>query len=359
MIRFACHGCHTSINAPDDKAGRTAVCPKCGQHMQIPPASRPPTSGHGSAPVAARVDAASKTRPSAGSGTEQITCPCCYREFDISPAEKATGATVECPGCETRFRPKSEVSPPPPPSVHEPAVAVAVPVESLATDTFADECVSCGLKMRLPDSYRGKPFQCPVCHVQFTPGLRSAAGSPPRQSDPADDARRGVQLPPQRPAPPPLISATGRDIEGAEVTVSGRMRPCPYCAEEIRVEAIKCRHCGESLVDQPGRRATSRTWPRIGGRRQPGRTVGRLIGIILMVIGALGFVGSCNMDTTVAVDPVPGAAAFGISLPSRVHNIGLMEQRREGMVLCGVMFLVGLVLANAYRFMPPEGPRED
>jgi len=33
--------------------------------------------------------------------------------------------------------------------------------------------------------------------------------------------------------------------------VSASMRTCPYCAEEVRVEAIKCRHCQSDLTAHP------------------------------------------------------------------------------------------------------------
>jgi hypothetical protein len=36
MIRFACPSCNRTLQAQDDRAGKTAQCPGCQQHMQIP-----------------------------------------------------------------------------------------------------------------------------------------------------------------------------------------------------------------------------------------------------------------------------------------------------------------------------------
>ena len=38
-------------------------------------------------------------------------------------------------------------------------------------------------------------------------------------------------------------------------------RRCPWCAETIRAEALKCRHCG-SILDASGARALSEPWLR-------------------------------------------------------------------------------------------------
>ena len=71
-------------------------------------------------------------------------------------------------------------------------------------------------------------------------------------------------------------------------------KACPYCAEEIRAEAVKCRHCGSFL--EPGARHLMEEWTRSSeGRMIAGVCAGlaRRFGIsvtvfrLAFVVGAL------------------------------------------------------------------------
>jgi phage shock protein PspC (stress-responsive transcriptional regulator) len=49
-------------------------------------------------------------------------------------------------------------------------------------------------------------------------------------------------------------------------------RPCPYCAEDVRAEAIKCRHCGSFL----GLRGSPNDWRRSASDRMVAGVCGGL-----------------------------------------------------------------------------------
>jgi phage shock protein PspC (stress-responsive transcriptional regulator) len=55
----------------------------------------------------------------------------------------------------------------------------------------------------------------------------------------------------------------GRELELMRSSGDSKRKRCPWCAEEIRAEAIKCRYCGSIVEPERGGLASlSRPWTR-------------------------------------------------------------------------------------------------
>lgn len=82
-------------------------------------------------------------------------------------------------------------------------------------------CAGCNYEAMLPAKYAGKTVRCPQCgHIQAIEPAQAAepAASPASEEAIVDDSQGPAEL--------------------AE---------CPFCAEPIRINARKCKHCGEIL----------------------------------------------------------------------------------------------------------------
>lgn len=102
---------------------------------------------------------------------------------------------------------------------------------------------------------------------------------------------------------------------------------CPDCDRDVSDNAESCPNCGHPMSESD---------PEQGAML-------RAIGIFLFIVGAAAAVYYYQyFDTTVAVE---GVELFGQTFGGgRVHNIGLMEERRTGLILSCVGAIGGLVL---------------
>jgi hypothetical protein len=115
---------------------------------------------------------------------------------------------------------------------------------------------------------------------------------------------------------------------------------CPYCGchvvdqAKLLGQSILCPKCHASF-NAPDKSRTSQQQMAWYSRM-------RLIGFVLLALGGIGALISLTMDTTVGVE----SQVNGWTQVERVNNIGRMDERRNWLIVSGLIVITGAVFVG-------------
>ncbi len=116
---------------------------------------------------------------------------------------------------------------------------------------------------------------------------------------------------------------------------------CPSCAAPMSAASpgsTVCAKCGKPVVVAMGQTLKEPPQPELFA-------LGWLVGVLLFIAGLFGVLYYWKlMDTTLPLDPV--IVAKRDHPQERVHNIGLMDERRNGLLVSMGAVAFGFVLAS-------------
>lgn len=115
---------------------------------------------------------------------------------------------------------------------------------------------------------------------------------------------------------------------------------CPFCAEEILIDAKKCKHCNEWIKPK----YNNLTQPEINNKNILKKDFGLAgYGVIFLLLGgAAAFYFFLFFDSSVEV---PTTEFLGKTYGGgRVNNLGLMQDRQNGIIISSVFAIIGAIM---------------
>jgi len=143
----------------------------------------------------------------------------------------------------------------------------------------------------------------------------------------------------------------GRVTVGEMTHLGGEsMKKCPFCAEEIQDEAIKCKHCNEMIGESESGESA------VAAKANKKKFV-TTMGIFIFVVGLAILAHYYNMDPSVPIPQEASSTFSGIGINvERVNNIGLMQEKQTGITIGIIIALFGAALVFWGYSMPSPMP---